>query len=42
MLNLITKIKDKSMDMHFRISDVIEKYRTLHHYKLIDDNHKEY
>jgi len=37
MLNLLTEIKDISMDMHFRIADVTEKYRTLSDYNLIGD-----
>ena len=39
MLNLLTKIKDQSMDMQFRIEEVTEKYRTLNNYNLIKDNY---
>lgn len=42
MLNLLSKIKDESMDMSFRIEEVTEKYRTLNNYGLIKDNYTHY
>ena len=38
LLNKIAEIKTKSMMMEFRISDIVEKFRTLQMYKQAVDN----